>query len=52
MQAQKMLRDVAVNHDLQKIKRSMLSDVRSRFSASNKTQQPASSAAKKPGGIR
>jgi len=36
MQAEKMLRDVAVNHDLQKVKRSILSDVRSELFASKK----------------
>lgn len=41
MQAEKMLRDVAVNHDLQRIKRSILSDVHSEFFAPKKTLQQA-----------
>lgn len=41
MQAEKMLRDVAVNHDLQKIKRNILSDVHSEFFAQKKTLQQA-----------
>jgi hypothetical protein len=43
MQAEKMLRDMAVNHDLQKIKRSILSDVHNDFfaSKSDKPQQQA-----------
>lgn len=41
MQAGKMLRDVAVNHDLEKIKRSILSDVRSDFLNSKQSRQEA-----------
>ena len=36
-----MLRDVAVNHDLEKIKRSILSDVRSDFLNSKQSRQEA-----------
>jgi hypothetical protein len=41
MQAEKMLRDVAVNHDLQRIKRNLSSDVHSEFFAPKKTLQQA-----------
>jgi hypothetical protein len=41
MQAEKMLRDVTVNHDLQKIKRNILSDVRSQFLSAKDTRQQA-----------